>query len=89
MRSSGVNRVWEGSDEQNLLGRFARAGVGRRRGGSMRPRDGRPFGIGPATANRWGHWWWETGERTARKLGHPPGSKLDAHVPYLLGLGTT
>ena len=32
------------------------------------------------------HRWRETGERTARKQGHPPGSKLDAHAPYLLGL---
>ena len=44
------------------------------------------FGIGPATASRWVHRWRETGERTARKPGHPPGSKLDAHAPYLLGL---
>ena len=44
------------------------------------------FGIGPATAIRWVRRWRETGERTARKQGHPPGSKLDAHAPYLLGL---
>ena len=47
------------------------------------------FGIGPATAIRWVHRWRETGERTARKPGHPPGSKLDAHAPYLLGLVAT
>ena len=44
------------------------------------------FGIGPATASRWVRRWRETGERTARKPGHPPRSKLDAHAPYLLGL---
>ena len=44
------------------------------------------FGIGPATASRWVRRWRETGERPARKPGHPPGSKLDAHAPYLLGL---
>ena len=44
------------------------------------------FGIGPATASRWVRRWRKTGERTARKPGHPPGSKLDAHAPYLLGL---
>ena len=47
------------------------------------------FGIGPATASRWVRRWRETGERTARKPGHPPGSKLDAHAPYLLGLVAT
>jgi transposase len=30
--------------------------------------------------------WRETGERTARKQGHPIRSKLDAHNAYLLGL---
>ena len=30
--------------------------------------------------------WRESGERTARTPGHPPGSKLDAHASYLLGL---
>ena len=44
------------------------------------------FGIGSATASRWVRRWRETGERTARKPGHPPGSKLDAHTSYLLGL---
>ena len=49
-------------------------------------RGAAPVGMGPATASRWVHRWRETGERTARKPGHPPGSKLDAHAPYLLGL---
>ena len=44
------------------------------------------FGIGPATASRWGRRWRETGERTARPPGQPPGSKLDAHTSSLLGL---
>ena len=47
------------------------------------------FGIGPATAIRWGRRWRATGERAARKQGHPPGSKLDAHAPYLVGLVAT
>ena len=47
------------------------------------------FGIGPATASRGVRRWRETGERTARKQGHPPGSKLDAHAPYLLELVVT
>jgi transposase len=44
------------------------------------------FGIGVATSIRWVRRWRETGERTARKQGHPAGSKLDAHEAYLLGL---
>jgi transposase len=44
------------------------------------------FGVGVATAIRWARRWRETGERTARKQGHPAGSKLDAHEAYLLGL---
>jgi len=44
------------------------------------------FGVGVATAIRWVRRWRETGERTARKQGHPVRSKLDAHEAYLLGL---
>jgi transposase len=44
------------------------------------------FGVGVATAIRWVRRWRETGERTARKQGHPTGSKLDAHEVYLLDL---
>ena len=44
------------------------------------------FGIGPATAIRWVRRWRETGARSARKQGHPVGSKLDVHAAYLLGL---
>jgi transposase len=44
------------------------------------------FGIGVATAIRWVRRWRRTGERTARKQGHPKGSKLDAHEAFLLGL---
>jgi len=44
------------------------------------------FGVGVATAIRWVRRWRETGERTARKQGHPIRSKLDAHEAYLLGL---
>ncbi len=44
------------------------------------------FGVGVATAIRWVRRWRETGERTARKQGHPIRSKLDAHDTYLLGL---
>jgi transposase len=39
-----------------------------------------------ATAIRWTRRWRETGERTARKQGHPTRSKLDAHEAYLFGL---
>jgi len=44
------------------------------------------FGVGVATAIRWVRRWRETGERAARKQGHPVHSKLDAHEAYLLGL---
>ncbi len=44
------------------------------------------FGVGVATAIRWARRWRETGERTARKQGHPIRSKLDAHEAYLFGL---
>ena len=44
------------------------------------------FGVGVATAIRWVRRWRKTGERTARKQGHPIRSKLDAHEAYLLGL---
>ncbi len=44
------------------------------------------FGVGVATAIRWVRRRRETGERTARKQGHPIRSKLDAHEAYHLGL---
>ena len=44
------------------------------------------FGVGVSTAIRWVRRWRATGERTARKQGHPIRSKLDAHEAYLLGL---
>jgi transposase len=44
------------------------------------------FGIGVATAIRWVRRWRETGERVARRQGHPGRSKLDAHEDFLLRL---
>lgn len=44
------------------------------------------FGVGVATAIRWVRRHRETGERTARRQGHPVGSKLDAHAAFLMGL---
>jgi len=44
------------------------------------------FGVGVSTAIRWARRWRETGERAARKQGHPVRSKLDVHEAYLLGL---
>ena len=55
-------------------------------GGSSVRRAAARFGVGVSTAIRWVRRWRETGERTARKQGHPIRSKLDAHEAYLLGL---
>ena len=54
-------------------------------GGSARGAAAR-FGVGIATAVRWVRRWRETGERTARRQGHPGYSKLDAHEAFLLEL---
>ncbi len=54
--------------------------------GSSVRRAAARFGVGISTAIRWVRRWRETGERTARKQGHPVGSRLDAHEAYLLGL---
>lgn len=54
--------------------------------GSSVRRAAARFGVGISTAIRWARRWRETGERTARKQGHPVGSRLDAHEAYLLGL---
>jgi len=54
--------------------------------GSSVRRAAARFGVGVSTAIRWARRWRETGERTARKQGHPIRSKLDAHEAYLLGL---
>jgi transposase len=44
------------------------------------------FGIGAATAITWARRARDTGERTAQRQGHPPGSKLDDEADYLLEL---
>lgn len=44
------------------------------------------FGVGVATAIRWVRRHRETGERTARRQGHPARSKLDPHAAFLMGL---
>ena len=42
------------------------------------------FGVGIKTAIEWVRRALETGETTARKQGHPKGSKLDEHEAFLL-----
>ena len=54
-------------------------------GGSSRGSAAR-FGIGIKTAIEWVRRARETGETAARRQGQPPGSKLDAHEAFLLGL---
>lgn len=54
--------------------------------GSSARQSAARFGVGVATAIRWVCRWRKTGERTARKQGHPIRSKLDAHEAYLFGL---
>ena len=44
------------------------------------------FGIGVATAIRWVREWRRTGSYEPAAFGKPPGSKLDAHERFLLGL---
>lgn len=44
------------------------------------------FGIGASTAITWASRARDTGQRTARRQGHPPGSKLDEEAEYLLEL---
>jgi len=54
-------------------------------GGSARG-AARHFGIGEATAIRWVREWRRTGSYEPAPFGKPPGSKLDAHEAFLLGL---
>jgi len=44
------------------------------------------FGVGVSTAGEWYRRYRDTGETAARKQGQPPGSKLDAHEAFILGL---
>lgn len=44
------------------------------------------FGIGISTAGEWYRRYRDNGEMTARKQGQPPGSKLDKHEDFILGL---
>ncbi len=44
------------------------------------------FGVGVSTAGTWYRRYRDRGETAARKQGQPPGSKLDAHEAFILGL---
>ena len=44
------------------------------------------FSVGVSTAGEWYRRYRDGGETTARKLGQPPGSKLDDHEAFILGL---
>ena len=44
------------------------------------------FSIGVSTAGEWFRRYRDNGETTARKQGQPPGSKLDDHEAFILGL---
>ena len=44
------------------------------------------FGIGISTAGEWFRRYRDNGETIARKQGQPPGSKLDKHETFILGL---
>ena len=52
---------------------------------STRKAAGR-FGVGVSTAGEWYRRYRDHGETTARKQGHPPGSRLDAHEAFILDL---
>jgi transposase len=44
------------------------------------------FSVAPSTAIKWHRQWREQGSVAARRQGQPPGSKLDAHEGFILGL---
>ncbi len=44
------------------------------------------FGVGISTAGEWYRRYLDTGEVASRKRGQPPGSKLDKHENFILGL---
>ena len=44
------------------------------------------FGVGISTAGEWFRRYRDNGETAARKRGQPPGSKLDQHEGFILGL---
>lgn len=70
------------SYSQDLRERVLNEALG---GGSARSAAAR-FGIGASTAITWASRARDSGERTARRQGHPVGSKLDDEADYLLEL---
>ena len=44
------------------------------------------FSVAPSTAIKWHRQWREQGSVAPRRQGQPPGSKLDAHEGFILGL---
>ncbi len=55
-------------------------------GGLSTRKAAKRFGIGISTAGTWYRRFRDTAEVAARKQGQPPGSKLDAHEAFILGL---
>lgn len=55
-------------------------------GGLSTRKAAKRFGIGISTAGEWYRRYRDNGETTARKQGQPPGSKLDEHEAFILGL---
>ncbi len=55
-------------------------------GGLSTRKAAKRFGIGISTAGEWYRRYRDNGETTARKQGQPPGSKLDKHEAFILGL---
>ena len=55
-------------------------------GGLSTGKAAQRYGIGKSTAGAWYRRYLETGEVSARKQGKPPGSKLDDHENFILGL---
>ena len=55
-------------------------------GGLSTRKVAKQFGIGISTTGAWYRRFRETGEVASRKQGQPPGSKLDAHEAFILGV---
>jgi transposase len=55
-------------------------------GGLSTRKAAKRFGIGVSTAGKWFRRYRDHGETAARKQGQPPGSKLDQHEAFILGL---
>ncbi len=83
--------LYPGADREADMGRYYGLDLRRRvidaiEGGMSARGAAARFSVAPSTAINWHRQWRETGDLSPAPQGQPPGSKLDDHETFILGL---